>query len=605
MTHFLRSLPLCFLLLAIGCVEPTVGGSSEPIINGRSAAGRREVVAVANVAGGGLCSGTVIGPYAVLTAKHCVYADRGDGVWEGISAANLRVIIGSDVNSSSGIEDALTVLEWSSTPGRYTDADLEGGEDIAVILTNNPFPSDITPRVVRRSSPSSGNAALVVGFGRSNPSTDESGVKLQADTTILGAGSNLVEAGATSSGEGWTCQGDSGGPLFVGGQVVGVTSFGVGGCGSRSRHFFTAVVRHLEMIDEAVAYRPPCDVSEEVCDGIDNDCDLEVDEVCTEIGEACTDGSECADERCEMVEGEGTICVRTCDPQSALPTCPFGFHCETTACFDGRCVPGSEGWIPDGDPCAADGECAGNRCSTIAGMQLCARPCDPAGMNTCDEDTVCEDLGGGCGECTPVELSTSPRPYGSVCDSDEQCASGDCTEGEGASSGFCTRSCSAGECGDGRHCREGRCVAGDLVGPGQDCVVTDDCALGGECVNVEGDRICAVACTEGLCDPGFVCGDTDLGTRCIAEGLGLGEDCIENGECRSGICGGTCTRLCDESPCPEGFECRAAGMFNACFAPEDDGGCATAAVSSRGGPFGGAAFFALLGVVWARRRRRR
>ncbi len=604
MTHFfLRSLPLSLLLLCVGCVEPTVGESHDPVINGSSGAGFQEVVAVANLVGGGLCSGTVIGPYAVLTAKHCVYADRGDGIWEGISSSNLRVIVGTDVNTSSGIDRAVSVLEWRSTTGRYTDADLENGQDIAVILTREPF-TDITPRQVRRASVSGGEAGKIVGFGRSNPSTDESGVKLQADTTVFGANSRLVEAGAAASGEGWTCQGDSGGPLFVGGRVVGVTSFGIGGCGGSSRHFFTAIPRHLEMIDAAVAYRPPCDATEEVCDGVDNDCDLEVDEVCTGIGEACTDGSECADERCEMVEGEGSICVRTCDPRSALPTCPFGFHCETTGCFDGRCVPGSEGWIADGDACTTDSECLGNRCSTIGGMQICARPCEVGGMPTCDEGTLCEDLGGGCGECTPVELSTSPRPYGSVCDSDDQCESGDCTEGEGAASGFCTRPCASGECGDGRHCREGRCVAGDLVGPGQDCVSTDDCALDGDCVEVDGGRLCAIACADGTCDSSFTCEETELGPRCVAEGLALGEECVENGECRTGICGGTCTRLCDESPCPEGFECRSAGMFNACFAPEDDGGCTTTAAGAGDAPFGAAAFLALFGLVWARRRRR-
>ena len=598
--------PHRFLLvgfLVAACTQP-VGERSDPIINGRSGAEHRAVVAVLNLSGtGGLCSGTLIGPYAVLTAKHCVYADRGDGIWEAIGAGSLRILVADDVNSAEGVEAVIPVSEWRSTPGVYTDRDLQDGQDIAVVLTTQPL-TDIAPYGVSRTSPTAGQAAKVVGFGRSNPaSEDESGVKLQADTSVIRAGNLLVEAGATRAGEGWTCQGDSGGPLLVGTQIAGVTSFGYNGCGARSQHYFTAVVRHLAMIDEGAAYRPPCEASEEICDGRDNDCDLEVDEVCTGLGDSCSAASECADERCEAVEGAGSVCVRTCEPSSPVPTCPFGFRCEVTGCLEGRCIPGAEGWIPDGDPCTLDTECIGGRCAPVAGALRCARPCDPAGPLTCREGLVCEP-GEGCGGCIPAELSTVPRPYGTPCESDGQCASGDCTDGEGGSP-FCTRGCAAGECGAGRHCREGRCVGGDLTGPGQGCLVGDDCALMADCIAFEGERLCALACTpEGTCDPDSVCEETEAGPRCVSEGIGLGDPCGENAECRSGICGGTCTRLCSESACPEGFECRAVGEYLACYRPEsDEGGCA--AVPGRpSAPVGAAVLGAFVALLAGRRRRR-
>lgn len=582
------------LLLLTACVAEPVDGLQSGIINGSTTTGQPWTVAVLNLGRsgtGGLCSGTLIGDYAVLTAKHCVYQEQASGAWAAVPPSELLIVVGTDIQSAGGIAQTSNVYEVRSTPGVYTDAALEGGTDIAVILLPAPF-VDVTPQTIARSNPSVGAPATIVGFGRNDPGTDDSGVKYIGDTAIAEVGSRLIRA----AGRSWTCQGDSGGPLLVGSTVHGVTSFGVGGCGSRSLHYFTNVAGHTALLDDALAWRPPCDAEPERCDGLDNDCNGIVDEGCTPLGETCTAAMDCGDGRCEDF-GAGRVCVRTCDPRSAVPRCPFGFHCEATGCGEGACIEGSEGPRVDGDECATAADCFSRRCIDVGGTMRCSRQCDPS-AGDCGAGNLCETASG-CGDCVPVELSTSPRPFGSPCDTDVQCADGDCTEGEGAAIAFCTQTC--GVCPGGYHCRAGRCASGDPAELGEGCTTTEDCTTSLDCVEVDGDHFCAGACGAG-CTEGFECTTTAEGERCVPDGSALGAPCAAGPECRTGICAGTCTRICDDTPCPEGFDCRPAGTVSGCFPaaePADEGGGCSAGSSGTGGPSFALAFLALFA---ARRR---
>ncbi len=584
--------------LLIACVDrpDPVAHIAAPIINGRRTTAMPWAVAVANLGrsgSGSLCTGTLISDYVVLTAKHCVYEDRGGPTWEPVPRSSLLVLLGHDVTRSEGVEDSVGVWEVRSTPGNYTDADLESGNDIALILLPRRLAGAPTPRAYATSSPSVGDPAVIVGFGINDTRTNESGLKVRGDTTIASVGSRLIE----TRGGSWTCQGDSGGPLLVGNRVVGVTSFGLGGCGSRSRHFFTAVSRHRALIEDALAFEPPCEPRREGCDGEDNDCDDLIDEGCTSLGDACIRDEECANGTCTEVDG-ASICIRDCDPQRTIPLCPLNFYCQATGCGIGRCLRGQAGPKTEGEECTADLECASGRCSMIAGARRCGRQCDPSAAD-CGDGNVCETTGDGCGTCLPVALSTQPRPFGTPCDLDANCRSGMCAVDEAEP--FCTQPCTGtNPCLDGFHCREGVCARGALGGPGEDCLLDDDCASG-ECADVDGDRICLTECGDGCLD-GFSCTPTEEGDRCVPDGLALGEACNSGEECRTGICAGTCTRICDDSPCPPGFDCIPAGEVNGCFPPaEGSGGGGGCAASSGSNGWNGLALLSLLAL---RRRRR-
>jgi len=505
------------------------------------------VVGVAYSVGAPSCTGTVVGPYAVVTAKHCVFYTAADGTEIPVEPSDLVVEVGDNLTSERWIEDVIGVVEIRTTPGNDIRRDVAYGDDIAILLLNED--ALVTPVDVATEPPQIGDVLTLVGFGRT-----QTGVPLLGDYGHKRRG--MAEVVDTyvgvflSDGESWLCNGDNGGPaLDASMAITGIASFGLNQNCVNDVSGFTEISRHSDLVTEALSFVPICSPRPEECDRRDNDCNSVVDDGCTALGDACRVNAECESERCEVV-GDGSQCVEACDP-TATSSCSAGFRCEADGCAEGRCIRG--------------------------GVDTGGRPCVQGGAR-CGAEEVCEVVSPECGRCTPFDVATGSRTLGDRCDNDSQCLEGPCFEGR------CSRPCSDAErCPSDSHCRAGQCVYGPLGALGDRCVSGEDCStVAPECVT-DGEQLCAQRCGDSnRCPSGFECSPSNVGDRCLPEGLPLGASCATNGECRSQMCMMECTRACEApTDCPSGFEC--AGSMCVRSAIDESGcSCSVPGVGGRG-----------------------
>lgn len=244
MSRAARFSPLFALLLAACGGEPS--GSGEPLattqqdIFGGSPAPRDDaVVAVVNFSGG-QCSGSLIAPNLVMTARHCV-ADTvekdvqvvcGETPFKAPDSAGAIFVVPLPTISENP-DDYLAVAEIRMLADQ--DADL-CGTDVALLRLKAPF-DGVTPLDPRVTEPvTNGEAYSAVGYGLDESLADKpSGERKRLDDLQVVCSDAKCRGNDVRSnewiGSGGPCQGDSGGPaLDAAGRVIGVVSRGAVGC---------------------------------------------------------------------------------------------------------------------------------------------------------------------------------------------------------------------------------------------------------------------------------------------------------------------------------------------------------------------------------------
>ena len=217
----------------------------DPIVGGTSDRGKDPAVVAIDIGGRGLCSGSLIAPRWVLTARHCV-SDTAESVScpahsaqvSGTNPADtFTILVGDEAKSARPVAIGKRVV--------VPDSDQLCAHDLALIELDRAVVG-VTPLAL--GSLSGVKTVRGVGFGKRGDSAAAGKKMTRSNVPVLSSSSAEFEVGVLS------CSGDSGGPaLDSKGRVVGVVSRGGPDCsGPHSTNIYTRVDAFHTLIDQAL-----------------------------------------------------------------------------------------------------------------------------------------------------------------------------------------------------------------------------------------------------------------------------------------------------------------------------------------------------------------
>lgn len=336
---------------AVGCAPSSdapglgVGLSHEAIKDGVVDTTTKNVVAV-TAGTGSLCTGSLIAPNVVLTARHCVSATLPDSqnvICSQTESDNpypsnaFFVTTADEVTPGTLLEFFVQEVVVPTEPGPTPFC----GNDIAIlILAANVPESTATPMVPRLDDdpllPTEVYSA--VGYGAVDGAGNDAGTRRRRDDLVVSCVSDACVEQAVFMGQitetewagnGGVCQGDSGGPAIDDeGRVIGVTSRGSQDCDA-SIYAYTAT--WSTWLKDTVVYASGAGLYDAPAWTEGSTVDPEHS---MPVGATCSVDADCPSGKC-LVDGDVSYCTRACADEHP---CPEDYFCQDNTPFGPACV---------------------------------------------------------------------------------------------------------------------------------------------------------------------------------------------------------------------------------------------------------------------------
>jgi V8-like Glu-specific endopeptidase len=233
-------LGLLMLLSAVACSSHPSEVESEVVeaIAGGSPDRSHDAVVAIDIGGEALCTGALVAPDVVLTARHCVSytvenvdcARNGGPIQGDRDPRTLSIFAG---------EQAQTLVAKGKRLILPSSNKLCGADAAAIVLDRRV--TGVKPLAI--GAPAIGSYVTVIGYGRQG-SGGAVGVRMKRRSRIVALAKTELEVGEV------TCPGDSGGPaLDVNGTIVGIVSRGSVPCdGHGAMNVFSRADAHEDLL---------------------------------------------------------------------------------------------------------------------------------------------------------------------------------------------------------------------------------------------------------------------------------------------------------------------------------------------------------------------